>query len=435
MNDSSTTMKDLNETNLHVHGRIKTALFVDFDNVFGGLMEFDRHAALKLVQEPGEWLKSLAKQSLPDTIQRNILIRRAYMNPAGFIPDRELGNNNGNLFFSKFRPYFTQSGFEVVDCPALTVGQKNAADIRIVIDVLQSLDSKTRYDEFVIVSSDSDFTPLLHCLRANDRRTMIISAGQAASAYRNVADEFIDATDLVYMLSNEDTTKTGGDQPSIATSGFVSNQSLHDMRSAVEGYISESSVPVLLSELGIKLREDFRQSIEQSDWHGHGGLGDFLRATMPHLHLRGHYIWDPKRHKEPQQPVNLQRQIDLPESVRKICRVTDLPRISAKDWGALFEKLALFSSSEEFNLTKCTAWVRDRLADEDVQIGRSHVGWVVRHSLYGGVRLTEKPLPTADEIRNALISSVTSRAHALAMDLTESDEVELRNWLGGTQSE
>ena len=69
---------------------------------------------------------------------------------------------------------------KVIECFSLT-NRKNAADIRIVIDILQSLSRPTRYDEFIIASSDSDFTPLLQCLRANGHRTIILSPAKKPS--------------------------------------------------------------------------------------------------------------------------------------------------------------------------------------------------------------------------------------------------------------
>lgn len=114
--------------------------------------------------------------------------------------DKELGNDQGILYLNRFRPHLVRAGFEVIDCPALTMRQKSAADIRIVIDVLGALESPVRYDEIIVASSDSDFTPLLLKLRANDRRTTIITAGTLAPAYQAVADTYIDEQQLIALL-------------------------------------------------------------------------------------------------------------------------------------------------------------------------------------------------------------------------------------------
>jgi uncharacterized LabA/DUF88 family protein len=49
----------------------------------------------------------------------------------------------------------------VIDCPPLTSQNKNGADIRMVMDILDALNHQTRFNEFILLSSDADFTPLL----------------------------------------------------------------------------------------------------------------------------------------------------------------------------------------------------------------------------------------------------------------------------------
>ncbi len=160
--------------------RIKTALFVDFDNIYVGLDKIDPEAAQSFATYPARWL-SWIEQGMPSREngasaphrQRAILIRRCYLNP--------------KLFYN-FRPYFTRSAFSVVDCPPITQRGKNSTDIQMVMDILDLLTHKTKFDEFIILSGDSDFTPVLLRLRAHDRRTAILTIGPIAPAYRAAAD-------------------------------------------------------------------------------------------------------------------------------------------------------------------------------------------------------------------------------------------------------
>lgn len=62
----------------------------------------------------------------------------------------------------------------------------------MVMDILDTLEHKTYFDEFIILSGDSDFTPVLLRLRAHARRTAILSIGPASEAYRAAADHIID---------------------------------------------------------------------------------------------------------------------------------------------------------------------------------------------------------------------------------------------------
>jgi hypothetical protein len=160
--------------------RIKTALFVDFDNIYVGLDKIDPEAAQSFATYPARWL-SWIEQGMPSrengtdaTLQkRALLIRRCYLNP--------------KLFYN-FRPYFTRTAFSVVDCPPITQRGKNSTDIQMVMDILDLLHHPTRFDEFIILSGDSDFTPVLLRLRAHDRRTAILTIGPIAPAYRAASD-------------------------------------------------------------------------------------------------------------------------------------------------------------------------------------------------------------------------------------------------------
>ncbi|HYY41380.1 MAG TPA: NYN domain-containing protein, partial [Pyrinomonadaceae bacterium] len=169
--------------------RIKTALFVDFDNIYVGLDKIDPEAAQSFATYPARWLAWM-EQGMPSrengsaaTLEkRAILIRRCYLNP--------------KLFYN-FRPYFTRSAFSVVDCPPITQRGKNSTDIQMVMDILDLMNHATRFDEFIILSGDSDFTPVLLRLRAHDRRTSILTIGPIAPAYRAAADLVVSSDTLI----------------------------------------------------------------------------------------------------------------------------------------------------------------------------------------------------------------------------------------------
>ena len=163
--------------------RIRTALFVDFDNIYLGLHRVDPEAAEVFATEPTRWLAWMergliakAQSSESGTTPLSVLVRKCYLNPKTF---------------HKYRPYFTRAAFEVVDCPPLTSLGKTSSDIRMVMDILDTLGHPTRFDKFVIMSGDADFTPVLLRLRAHDRRTVVVAVGYAASAYTAACDRLI----------------------------------------------------------------------------------------------------------------------------------------------------------------------------------------------------------------------------------------------------
>src|SRR4029078_1999898 len=94
--------------------------------------------------------------------------------------------------FGRFRPDFSRAAFEVVDCPALTSGGKTSSDIHMVIDILDALHHDTHFDEFVILSGDADFTPVLLRLSKHDRRSAVLAVGPASAAYKAACDQLID---------------------------------------------------------------------------------------------------------------------------------------------------------------------------------------------------------------------------------------------------
>lgn len=161
---------------------IRSALFVDFDNIYLGLQREDPNAAEQFATNPAHWLRWL-QDSLqlddeePSGRRRKILFRRCYLNPSQF---------------GRFRPYFTRSAFEVVDCPPLTSGGKTSADIQMVMDILDALGHATRFEEFIILSGDADFTPMLLRLSKHDRRSAVLAIGPASVAYKAACDLLID---------------------------------------------------------------------------------------------------------------------------------------------------------------------------------------------------------------------------------------------------
>lgn len=64
---------------------LRSVLFVDFDNIFGGLMELDRTAGMAFARQPQLWLDRLSTYGLADEGRRRFLQCRTYLNPGGRI--------------------------------------------------------------------------------------------------------------------------------------------------------------------------------------------------------------------------------------------------------------------------------------------------------------------------------------------------------------
>ena len=126
-------------------------------------------------------------------------MNRCYGNP---VPRRNSHDNSTDMnSFPFIRHHFLRSGFEVIDCPPLTAQLKNSADIRIVMDIRDILTHDTFFDEFIILSGDADFTPVLHRLRAHARRTIVFANDSTAQPYTAISDGEIRESSLIQLLT------------------------------------------------------------------------------------------------------------------------------------------------------------------------------------------------------------------------------------------
>jgi uncharacterized protein (TIGR00288 family) len=100
--------------------------------------------------------------------------------------------------FKEFKRSLHEAAFELIEIPHVRQSGKNSADIRMVVDALDLCYTKGHVDTFVIISGDSDFSPLVSKLRENAKT--VIGAGvknSTSDLFLNNCDEFIYYDDLV----------------------------------------------------------------------------------------------------------------------------------------------------------------------------------------------------------------------------------------------
>src|SRR5688500_8275280 len=91
-----------------------------------------------------------------------------------------------------------EAAFELIEIPHVRQSGKNSADIRMVVDALDLCYTKSHVDTFVIVSGDSDFSPLVSKLRENAKTVIGVGVKNSSSDLLiNNCDEFIYYDDLV----------------------------------------------------------------------------------------------------------------------------------------------------------------------------------------------------------------------------------------------
>jgi uncharacterized protein (TIGR00288 family) len=155
-------------------GKPKTqnmALFCDFENVALGVRDA-KYAAFD-IQKVLERL----------LLKGNIVVKKAYC-------DWER--------YKEFKAAMHEAAFELIEIPHVRQSGKNSADIRMVVDALDLCYTKSHVDTFVIISGDSDFSPLVGKLRENNK--MVIGVGVKKSTSDLLianCDEFIYYDDLV----------------------------------------------------------------------------------------------------------------------------------------------------------------------------------------------------------------------------------------------
>src|ERR1044071_8575722 len=147
------------------------AVFCDFENVALGVREskYDKFDMEKVLE------RLLAKGS--------IVVKKAYC-------DWER--------YKEFKATMHAAAFELIEIPHLRQSGKNSADIRMVVDALDLCYTKQHVDTFVIVSGDSDFSPLVSKLRENAKTVIGVGVKNSSSDLLiSNCDEFIYYDDLV----------------------------------------------------------------------------------------------------------------------------------------------------------------------------------------------------------------------------------------------
>ncbi len=287
-------------------GPILTTIFVDYDNIYLSLRRKSEEAAKRFAKDAGLWLRELETGRLitptngvSPTMPRRIVMNRCYGNP---VPRRNNNDNSTDMnSFPFVRHHFLRSGFEVIDCPPLTAQLKNSSDIRMVMDVRDLLGHDTYFDEFIILSGDADFTPVLHRLRAHARRTVIFANDHTAAPYTSISDGEVREADLISLLL-DGTTAAEPEPNNVATQDRVPSITQmevlrRELINEVATLVRQAGQPVPLEALADRLVRNLgHDKTVGSGWGGAGGFRELLARALPgELRLSGeppYYVFD-----------------------------------------------------------------------------------------------------------------------------------------------
>ncbi len=147
------------------------ALFCDFENIVLGVRD---------AKYPTFNIQSILERLL---LKGSIVVKKAYCDW-----DR----------YKDYKKPMHEAAFELIEIPHVRQSGKNSADIRMVVDALDLCYTKSHVDTFVILSGDSDFSPLVSKLRENNKHVIGIGVRDATSSLLSAnCDEFIFYEDLV----------------------------------------------------------------------------------------------------------------------------------------------------------------------------------------------------------------------------------------------
>src|SRR5690606_11917407 len=100
--------------------------------------------------------------------------------------------------YKEFKAPMHEAAFEMIEIPHLRQSGKNSADIRLVVDALDLCYTKPHIDSFVIISGDSDFSPLVSKLRENNKTVIGVGVKNSTSDLLTAnCHEFIYYDDLI----------------------------------------------------------------------------------------------------------------------------------------------------------------------------------------------------------------------------------------------
>src|SRR5690606_20098631 len=104
--------------------------------------------------------------------------------------------------YKSFKAAMHEANFELIEIPHVRQSGKNSADIRLVVDALDLCYTKAHVDTFVVISGDSDFSPLVSKLRENAKQVIGVGVKQSTSDLLIAnCDEFIFYDDLVRVAA------------------------------------------------------------------------------------------------------------------------------------------------------------------------------------------------------------------------------------------
>lgn len=383
-----------------------------------------------------DWVSWMVNSlALPEHVtgsaKRRILVRRCYLNPQAY---------------QQFRPSFNLAGFEIIDCPALTSGGKTSTDIHMVLDIVDLMQHEARYDEFIVLSADADFTPVLRKLRRWDRRTTVLAVGFPSAAYRASADLVIDQDAFVrdaLGMARPDESDTQRPAVALGSSRDVAptdtqspSANARVLAELVRREVRESAEPVACARLAALIAR--HAGATPTDWYGKGRFRRFLESLnlAPlafNWEVDGGIVYDPARHARamagaPIADDEWRGSASILALARQLNDVAGVPLLSPTRYRALFATLSADIAEHGYRFLETAKRVRDRCRDSGHPVSRADIDFVLRGLLFRGHRFEEHS-NTPENLAAQFANNVRSLCLREQIELDPPTETGIRNWI------
>jgi len=222
------------------------AVFCDFENLALGFkdrkdMAFDIQKVLERLVEKGK-----------------IVVKKAYSDWSRY---------------ANYKKSFHESGVELIEIPRRGMTGKNSADIRMVVDALELSYTKEHIDTFVIVSGDSDFSPLVSKLKENGKHVIGLAMRESTSDLLITnCDEFIFYEDLARPSA-----------PAPAIGDHVSKKKQDAFRLLMDSVeaLNRENKPILYASMVKDTMKRKKPSFNES-YHGYRTFTELLEDAESH---------------------------------------------------------------------------------------------------------------------------------------------------------
>ena len=153
--------------------------------------------------------------------------------------------------YKAFKAPMHEASFELIEIPHVRQSGKNSADIRMVVDALDLCYTKAHVDTFVIISGDSDFSPLVSKLRENAKNVIGVGVKNSTSDLLIAnCDEFIYYDDLVRAKRKAPAKKKAAKSTSAASEAAPAKRSPDEVRHQEALDLAIETVEALIAERG-----------------------------------------------------------------------------------------------------------------------------------------------------------------------------------------